>query len=249
MSPANLILMLSVFTGAADGYYFSTWPQCIYSYPDFRDMVFILSLNFNKLMTVQFNSTVGKFVGYTEQGVKTAEYFNKDQAYLQQMRAEVDRFCRHNAEIYGLAICDKAVKPKVILSLVKKGDSGHPYLLRCSAYDFYPQQIKMYWLRDGRVVSDVTSSEKMANGDWYYQSHSELVFSPKSGERISCVVEHSSLTKPFIIDWKPPVHEFEWDFQLLSAVGDASAVLGIVIAAAGYIYYKTKTEKNLVAIY
>ncbi|XP_002661942.3 H-2 class II histocompatibility antigen, E-S beta chain isoform X2 [Danio rerio] len=248
MSPANLLLMLSVFTGA-DGYYFSTWSQCIYSYPDLSDMVFILSFNFNKWMFLQFNSTVGIFVGYTEQGVKFAENFNKNEAYLQQLRAEVDIFCRHNAEIYESAVFDKAVMPKVNLSLVQKGDSRHPYLLRCSAYDFYPQQIKMSWLRDGRVVSDVTSSEQMPNGDWYYQSHSELVFSPKSGETISCMVEHSSLTGPVVIDWKPPVHEFEWDFQLLSAAGDASAVLGIIIATAGYIYYKTKTEKNLVAIY
>lgn len=242
--------MLSAFTGAADGYYFSTWSQCIYSFADFSDMEFVLGLYFNKWMFVQFNSTVGKFVGYTEQGVRNAEYFNKDPAYLQQMRAQVDMFCKHNAEIYGSALFDKAVVPKVNLSLVQLGDSGHPTLLRCSAYDFYPQQIKMYWLRDGRVMtSDVTSSEEMPNGDWYYQSHSELVFSPKSGERISCVVEHSSVTKPIIIDWKPPVREFEWDFDLLSAVGDASAVLGILFAAAGLIYYKTKTEKNLVAIY
>ncbi|KAL0185464.1 hypothetical protein M9458_021161, partial [Cirrhinus mrigala] len=90
----------------------------------------------------------------------------------------------------------------VKLSLVKQGDSRHPSLLMCSAYDFYPDQIKVSWLRDGVVVtSDVTSTEKMPNGDWYYQIHTELEYIPKAEEKISCMVEHVGFVKPMIYDW------------------------------------------------
>ncbi len=95
-----------------------------------------------------------------------------------------------------------SVAPVVKLSLVKQGDSRHPSLLMCSAYDFYPEKIKVSWLRDGVVVtSDVTSTEKMPNGDWYHQIHTELEYTPKAGEKISCMVEHAGFKKPMIYDW------------------------------------------------
>ncbi len=47
-------------------------------------------------------------MGFTEVGVKTAENFNKNPAILQQLKAEVDTFCKPNAELYKTAIHDKA---------------------------------------------------------------------------------------------------------------------------------------------
>uniref|UniRef100_A0AAY5EW74 Ig-like domain-containing protein n=1 Tax=Electrophorus electricus TaxID=8005 RepID=A0AAY5EW74_ELEEL len=67
------------------------------------------------------------------------------------------------------------------------------------AYNFYPKKIKVSWLRDGEpVTSDVTATEELADGDWYYQIHSHLEYTPKSGEKISCVVEHASFQKPMV---------------------------------------------------
>lgn len=57
-------------------------------------------------------------------------------------------------------------------------------------------------MRDGQeVTSDVISTEKLANGNWYYQIHSQLEYTPKSGEQISCMVEHASLDKPIVEHW------------------------------------------------
>ncbi|XP_055774157.1 H-2 class II histocompatibility antigen, E-S beta chain-like [Salvelinus fontinalis] len=83
-------------------------------------------------------------------------------------------------------------------------------MLMCSAYDFYPKPIRVTWLRDGHEVkSDVTSTEELANGDWYYQIHSHLEYTPKSGEKISCMVEHISLTEPMMYHWDPSLPEAE----------------------------------------
>ncbi|CAM4598893.1 unnamed protein product [Leuciscus chuanchicus] len=236
------VLMLSVLTGAADGYYNYRWTQCIYSSPDLSDMVFIEGLYFNKYPLVKFNSTVGKFVGFTEFGVRNAEMWNKDPSLLQQEKAKVDVFCRHNAEITEAAVYNKTVQPKVKLSSVTPGDKTHPALVMCSVYDFYPESIKVSWLQDGVVVtSDVTNTEELPNGDWLYQIHSELEYTPKPGQKISCVVEHASFSKPMIYDWDPPVPEFEFNIQLLFTIETAGLVLGILIAAAGFIYYKMKS--------
>uniref|UniRef100_A0A8C2INM1 Ig-like domain-containing protein n=1 Tax=Cyprinus carpio TaxID=7962 RepID=A0A8C2INM1_CYPCA len=249
MTPLNLlnfqhILMLSVFTGTANGYYFHTWKQCIYSSPDLSDMEFIEGFYFNKYPVIKFNSTVGMFEGFSDLGIKTAELWNNDTAVLQQFKASVDTYCKPNAKPYEAAIYRKKERPTVKLSSVMPGDSTHPALVKCSAYNFYPQPIKVYWLKDGvQVNSDVTSTEELPNGDWYYQIHTMLEYTPKSAEKISCVVEHASFTRPMIYDWTPPAPEFEWDIQLLFIIESAALLLGIIIAAAGYMYFKIKTSE------
>jgi len=77
----------------------------------------------------------------------------------------------------------------------------------CSAYEFYPKKIKVSWLRDGKLMtSEVTSTMEMADGNWYYQIHSQLEYTPKSGEKISCVVEHASSPQPIVKDWSKTKH-------------------------------------------
>lgn len=83
-----------------------------------------------------------------------------------------------------------------------KASGDQPAMLMCSAYDFYPAAIDIYWLRDGKKeTGGVTKTDEMSEGDWYYQIHSHLQYTPKSGEKISCVVEHVSSNKPMIYDW------------------------------------------------
>lgn len=75
-------------------------------------------------------------------------------------------------------------------------------MLSCSAYDFYPKQIQLTWLRDGKEeTSGVTSTEELSNGNWFYQVHSFLEFMPTPGEKITCRVEHASLRTPKLYDW------------------------------------------------
>ncbi|XP_018977783.1 H-2 class II histocompatibility antigen, E-S beta chain-like [Cyprinus carpio] len=240
-----LIFTVSLFTLAesANEYFTTRWSRCIYSSPDLTDMVFIDSYYFNKYLFTQFNSTLGKNVGFSEYGMRNAEYWNNDTSFLQGQRGDVDAFCKHNAQIWDSAVRSKAVKPKVKLSSVMRAGGRHPAVLMCSAYEFYPQHIKVSWLRDGKVVtSDVTSTMEMADGDWYYQIHSELEYTPKSGEKISCMVEHASFSKPMIYDWDPSLPESE---RNKIAIGASGLVLGIVLAAAGLIYYKKKSAGRI----
>ncbi|KAK1787143.1 hypothetical protein P4O66_017517, partial [Electrophorus voltai] len=115
-------------------------------------------------------------------------------------------------------------------------------MLICSAYDFYPKGIKVSWLRDGEpLTSEVTSTEELADGDWYYQIHSHLEHTPKSGEKISCVVEHASFQKPIVCDWEPSLPETERSKLALGAVG---LMLGVITAAAGLTYYRCKQSAH-----
>uniref|UniRef100_A0A3Q1FM20 Ig-like domain-containing protein n=1 Tax=Acanthochromis polyacanthus TaxID=80966 RepID=A0A3Q1FM20_9TELE len=71
------------------------------------------------------------------------------------------------------------VKPTVRLYSTTPPSGRHPSMLVCRVYNFYPKTIKVSWFRDGKeVTSDVTSTEEMENGNWYYQIHSHLEYTP-----------------------------------------------------------------------
>ncbi|ETE56315.1 hypothetical protein L345_17974, partial [Ophiophagus hannah] len=50
---------------------------------------------------LHFDSDLGKFVAVTEFGKVDADKLNGDKQWLQIMRAQVDRFCRHNYEAFN----------------------------------------------------------------------------------------------------------------------------------------------------
>ncbi|XP_066500554.1 rano class II histocompatibility antigen, A beta chain-like isoform X2 [Hoplias malabaricus] len=136
-----------------------------------------------------------------------------------------------------------SVRPRVKLMAEKEPSGGHTAMLVCSAYDFYPPAIDVYWQRDGKRETTATiSTDELAEGDWYYQVHSHLEYTPKSGEKISCVVEHASFSEPVVYDWDPSLPESD---RNKIAIGASGLVLGIILSAAGFIYYKKKSSGRI----
>ncbi|XP_062855482.1 DLA class II histocompatibility antigen, DR-1 beta chain-like [Trichomycterus rosablanca] len=245
MSKLIKILLLQLFAIVAqtDGHFYGVHRRCLYSSEDLHDMVFIDSYMFNQVVYLQYNSTIGKFVGYTELGIKNAVRLNNIPEELQSEKANLENFCKYNAKLYYPGVYDKTVAPYVKVKLVKKSDGSHPAMLMCSAYNFYPTKIEVTWLRDGKVVEGgVTSTEEMADGDWYYQIHSHLEYMPKSGEEITCMVQHASFQKPMIYPLDPSVSESD---KSKTAIGASGLVLGIILSAAGFIYYKKKSSGRI----
>uniref|UniRef100_A0A3B1JKI3 Ig-like domain-containing protein n=1 Tax=Astyanax mexicanus TaxID=7994 RepID=A0A3B1JKI3_ASTMX len=224
-----------------DGYDFYTETECVFS-EALTDVEYIATWYFNKDPVLRFNSTVGKFVGFTELGVKNADAWNKG-PYLQQYKAKRDAYCTNNIQIDQSIVLVKSVPPKIWINSEKQASGDQPAVLICSAFDFYPPAIDVYWLRDGeKVTGGFIATEEMADGDWYYQVHSRLDYTPKSGEKISCVVEHVSSTKPIITDWNPSLPETD---RNKIAIGSSGLVLGLVLSAAGFIYYKKKSTGRI----
>ncbi|KAM9474992.1 class II histocompatibility antigen, B-L beta chain-like [Clarias gariepinus] len=213
---------------------------CFWSSDDLRDMVYIDAYIMNKIKYAEFNSSVGKYVGYTASGIKSAKIWNENTALMEGRRAEVETVCKRNARIYNSILLSQTVEPQVKVRLVKQSDGSHPARLICSAHGFYPPYVKVTWLRNGKnIEGDVTSIEKMADGDWYYQVHSHLEYKPESGEEISCVVEHASFKKPMSYKWVPSTSEPD---KSKIAIGASGLVLGLVLSAAGFIYYRKKSS-------
>ncbi|XP_056157868.1 H-2 class II histocompatibility antigen, E-S beta chain-like [Lampris incognitus] len=218
-------------------YYLAT---CVFTSSELPDIEYIYSHYFNKIEFIRFNSTVGKFVGYTELGIRNAELWNNDPAFLAQRRAQKETYCKPNIEIQYRAALDKTAEPSVRLTSVTPPSGRHPAMLMCSVYNFYPKYISVTWLRDGQpVTSDVTSTDELANGDWYYQIHSHLEYTPRSGEQITCMVEHASFPSPKKVDWNPSMSQSDSN---KIATGASGLLLGLILSLAGLIYYKRKAR-------
>ncbi|XP_051800361.1 H-2 class II histocompatibility antigen, E-S beta chain-like [Acanthochromis polyacanthus] len=232
------ILLITVCS--TDGFvYFQTY-WCDFNSTELNDIEYTASYYYQKLEFTRFSSSLGKYVGYTDYGVKNAEAWNNNPAYLNQARAQKETYCQPNIVIDYSNILSKSAKPYVHLYSTTPPSGRHPSMLVCSIYKFYPKYIKVSWFRDGKeVTSDVTSTEEMENGDWYYQIHSHLEYTPRSGEKISCVVEHASLKDPLRTDWDPSMPESE---RNKIAIGASGLVLGLVLSLAGFIYYKRKAR-------
>uniref|UniRef100_A0A3Q2W3W2 MHC class II beta chain N-terminal domain-containing protein n=1 Tax=Haplochromis burtoni TaxID=8153 RepID=A0A3Q2W3W2_HAPBU len=91
-----------------DGYEYYTSSRCLFNSTELRDIAYIRSYYYNRMEYVRFDSSVGKFVGYTEYGVKEAEYFNKDPAQLAAMRAQKETYCTPNIDLWYRSVLTKS---------------------------------------------------------------------------------------------------------------------------------------------
>uniref|UniRef100_A0A671USH3 Ig-like domain-containing protein n=1 Tax=Sparus aurata TaxID=8175 RepID=A0A671USH3_SPAAU len=209
------------------------------------DLVYLAQVYFNKKLMGEYNSTVGKYTGYTEKASEIADGLNKNPKMLKQEKKNYEECKTFIPFILDLQTClffTPSVEPSVSLSSFKAVDSKHPSTLICSAYKFFPKQIRVTWLRNGKeVTSDVTSTEEMPNGGWLYQIHTVLEYTPRLGETITCKVEHASLMEPLVCDvfFSEPMPESQ---RNKIAVGTAGLLLGLVIFVGGLIYYKKNSS-------
>ncbi|KAK6466300.1 H-2 class II histocompatibility antigen [Huso huso] len=226
-----------------DGYLNQLLWDCEYSESSMTDMVFSMRYVFNQEEIVHYDTKIQKHVGNTACGVKNAERWNKDKDQLAGLLGEVDRYCKYNMGLYRGGTTDREIPPAVGVRSIKPFSSQHQTMLVCNAFGFYPREIKMTWLRNGvKVTADVSSSELLSDGDWTYQIHSYLELTPQSGDSYTCRVEHSSLTEAIEEKWDPAMPESKRNKIIIGASG---IVLGLVIAAAGLIYYKKKATGRI----
>ncbi|XP_053908099.1 class II histocompatibility antigen, B-L beta chain-like [Cuculus canorus] len=195
---------------------------------------------YNREQILHFDSDVGVYVADTPLGEPEVKYWNSQEDILEQRRAAVDTFCRHNYEVDSPFAVDRVAQPRVSVSAVRSGSLPQPDRLVCAAVDFYPAAIEVKWWKNGREeVERVVSTEVLQNGDWTYQVLVMLESIPQRGETYTCQVEHASLRRPVTRAW-----ELQADgarSKMLTGVG--GFVLGCGFLALGLgLYGRSKSS-------
>ncbi|XP_015279071.1 PREDICTED: H-2 class II histocompatibility antigen, E-S beta chain-like isoform X2 [Gekko japonicus] len=189
---------------------------------------------------LRFDSRRGDYEALTELGQPTARYFNSKKGWMDYERGQVDALCRLNYGVFvrGRAI-GRTVVPTVTISPSKGDPLAHHTLLICTAAGYYPQGVKIKWLRNGQEqTAGVGYAEELQNADWTYQYQAMLETVPQWGDLYACQVEHSSRKEPITVQWEPQTSDSARSKVWTGAVG---AVLGLVFVAVGlYLYLKSK---------
>ncbi|MED6271397.1 hypothetical protein CHARACLAT_019755 [Characodon lateralis] len=108
MSSSVLCCCFLLFITAADGFEFYSVDRCEFTSTELKDIEFTRSCYYNKLEIFRFSSSLGKFVGYTEWGVKQANYFNGQTSYIEAMKAQKGTYCQNNIGIDYQAALSKS---------------------------------------------------------------------------------------------------------------------------------------------
>ncbi|XP_060905867.1 class II histocompatibility antigen, B-L beta chain-like isoform X1 [Labrus mixtus] len=235
----SAVLLWATPTG---GYVYQAMYDCEYGEDDLSDMVFLVKNVFNKEIVTLYDSRVGKYVGFGEMGMRNADHYNSQRWKMELRKIQVEIVCRYNAKYYQRSIRDRKVPPVVRVRQTEPADYGEQSVLECSVLGFFPQEVRVRWLRDGvEVTSDVSSSDIMANGDWSFQVHSFLELIPRRGERVTCRVDHSSLQKNLDVDWDTYPLDAK---RLKKTLGITSFCFGFSAAVFGAAYYWWKKRSD-----
>ncbi|XP_056142490.1 rano class II histocompatibility antigen, A beta chain-like [Lampris incognitus] len=236
---SSVLLLLLPSLSGEDGLFAYGVIRCQFNSRDARDVVYLEQLYFNRIFQGQYNSTLGNFTGNTEKAKQLAETFNKSPTLMAQEKRNIHRNCIDYIPALYHNILDNIAEPDVKLRSAEPFSSQYPAMLVCSAYNFYPKQIIVTWLKNGKeVTSGVTTTQELPNGNWFYQIHSHLEYTPSHGEKITCMVEHASLSRPKLYDWDP-MPESE---RNKIAIGTAALVPGLISVTVGLICYTRRSR-------
>nr|BAQ21772.1 MHC class II antigen [Sus scrofa domesticus] len=187
---------------------------------------------------VRSDSDVGEYRAVTELGRPDAKNYNSQKDLLEQRRAEVDTYCRHNYRTSDTFLVPRRAEPRATVYPAKTQPLQHHNLLVCSVTGFYPGHVEARWFRNGQEeAAGVVSTGLIPNGDWAFQTMVMLETVPQSGEVYSCRVEHPSLTSPVTVEWRARSESAQG--KMMSGIG--GFVLGLLFVAVGlFIYFKNQ---------
>ncbi|OCT56326.1 hypothetical protein XELAEV_18000260mg, partial [Xenopus laevis] len=76
--------------------------------------------------------------------------------------------------------------------------------LHCWVYGFYPRDVEVKWIKNGRdEIYSEESAEILPNPDGTYQIRVSVEVTPEEGATYSCHVDHSSLENPLVVPMNP----------------------------------------------
>ncbi|XP_015278396.1 PREDICTED: H-2 class II histocompatibility antigen, E-S beta chain-like [Gekko japonicus] len=199
--------------------------ECGYADGARGEVRFLYRYIYDRQEIARFDSRTGWYEALTELGQPDARYWNSQKEVLDYNRGVVDALCRPN---YGVMetgqVVGREVVPTVTISPTKGDPLAHHTLLICTAAGYYPQGVKITWLKNGQEqTAGVGYAEELQNADWTYQYQAMLETVPQRGDLYACQVEHSSRKEPITVKWEPQTSDSARSKVWTGAVGAVRA--------------------------
>uniref|UniRef100_A0A3B4B7Y1 Ig-like domain-containing protein n=1 Tax=Periophthalmus magnuspinnatus TaxID=409849 RepID=A0A3B4B7Y1_9GOBI len=204
---------------------------CRFNSSDLKDIEYVYSEYYNRVEFLRFSSRVDWYTGYTEFGLREANIANNDTDRLTRRRMMKQHYCLQHVHMwYKNALNRTSDRAELTGGWSLQGLE----LFTCSTFGFFPRSISISWtINQQPHTSEVSSTDTLPDGDWLYQAHSQLSYSPRFRDRVSCWVEHAALRDALEVPWEPVSHG---DRNKI-AIGISGSVLGLVLALSGVLYY------------
>ncbi|KAG8449923.1 hypothetical protein GDO86_016556, partial [Hymenochirus boettgeri] len=144
------------------------------------------------------------FVPVTKEAFSMMMLWNKDYCDANNHKSYMENECIQHLKLY-LPLIEKDLNKKVHPS-VKISDSvpDGGLRLRCLVYGFYPRDVEVKWVKNGRdEVYPEESPQILPNPDGTFQIRVSVEVTPEEGDRYSCHVDHGSLDNTLVIPYEP----------------------------------------------
>lgn len=149
---------------------------------------------------IEFNKEVPTWVPLDPAAEKVKQKWEAEEVYVQRAKAYLEEECPGMLQRYlqhGRLYLDQRDPPSVFLS----SHPGKTRTLKCLAYDFYPQGIRLRWTKEGNEQESPLEEVVLPSGNGTYQSWVVVKVPPQVTAPHACHVEHISLTQPLDVLW------------------------------------------------
>ncbi|XP_019955580.2 beta-2-microglobulin [Paralichthys olivaceus] len=99
--------------------------------------------------------------------------------------------------LLGLLCCSMAkdTPPKVEVYTREPEEFGKPNSFICHVSGFYPPQINITLLKDGKEIPNTQQTDLAFEANWYYYLTKHVSFTPKEDDEFICRVTHMGKSK------------------------------------------------------
>ncbi|NP_001088936.1 uncharacterized protein LOC496312 precursor [Xenopus laevis] len=143
------------------------------------------------------------YVPATQEVLTMTQQWNRHYDHAKINKIYMENECIQHMKLYLPYISvylERKVQPKVKIS---SSESDGERILHCWAYGFYPRDVEVKWIKNGRdEIYSEEATQILPNPDGTYQIRVSVEVTPEEGTTYSCHVDHSSLEKTLVVPFE-----------------------------------------------
>jgi major histocompatibility complex class II len=175
-----------------------------------------------------------------------SDYLNNQKSLLQRLHNGLQD-CATHTQPFWESLTNRTRPPSVQVARITPFNTREPVMLACYVWGFYPADLTISWMKNGKLITPDHSAQKTAqpNGDWTYQALSHLALTPSYGDTYTCVVEHIGTPEPILRDWTPGLSPMQTVKVSVSAV---TLGLGCILFSLGLFSWQKARSSSYIPL-